>query len=75
MREYDYRSLSDVFRTVGFKQLSALLSAKGKNALVPAKLAALAETAVEAMPKSLRDRLASSRYAIALAGLTLVGRK
>lgn len=75
LREYDYRTLASVFREVGFKDLSALVMAKGKRALVPAKLAELAETAVEALPKSIRGKLASSGPAIVLAGVTLVGRK
>lgn len=73
--EYDYRSLSSVFRKVGFKQLTALVIAKGKRALVPAKLAELAETVIEAMPAAIRAKLATSHPAMALAGVTLVGRK
>jgi len=75
MREYDYRSLSAAFRTVGFEHLSALVMAKGKRALVPAKLAEFAETAIEAMPRALRGKLPTSNPAIVLAGVTLVGRK
>ena len=73
--EYDYRSLSAIFRKVGFTALSALVMAKGKRALIPAKVAAAAEAAIESMPRSLRDRLSTSQAAIILAGVTLVGRK
>ncbi len=75
LREYDHRSLARLFRSAGFRKVSALLSAKGRRAELPVGLVGLAERLVEAAPAPLRHRLVSSRTAMNLAGLTLVGRK
>lgn len=75
LREYDHRSLAGLFRAAGFRQVAALVSAKGHRSQLPIGVIGLAEAVVEALPAALRSRLVSSRVAINLAGVTLLGRK
>ena len=75
MREYDHRSLSQVFRSVGFSHLRALVTAKGRRFSVPTAVVGAAEACLEALPAKVRGWLALSPQVSNLLGLTLVGWK
>ncbi len=75
MREYDHRSLSQVFRSVGFSDVRALLTAKGRSFQIPTALAGAAEACLEALPGKVRAWLTLRPQVSNLLGLTLIGRK
>ena len=75
MREYDHRSLSRMFRSVGFSDVRALVTAKGRSFQVPTILAGAAEVCLEALPGRARNWLSFSPQVSNLLGLTLIGRK
>ncbi len=73
LREYDHRSLSAIFRRVGFQRIKARLTLKGRPVEVPVPAVALGEWLLERLPATLRAGLARQGPVSNLMGLTLVG--
>lgn len=73
MREYDHRSLSRLFRKVGFTHVFANVTVKGLSLNVPIWMAAAAELCFEMLPRTVRPRLALIPTVSNIAGLTLTG--
>ena len=75
MREYDHRSLSRVFRSVGFSSVTALVSVKGRSLHLPIGVVSLIESCFETVPARLRRWLRLKPQIANVLGLTLVGAK
>ena len=73
MREYDHRSLSQLFRKVGFTHVFANVTVKGLNLNLPIWMTATAEVCFEMLPRNIRTRLALIPAVSNMAGLTLTG--
>lgn len=71
--EYDHRSLSRLFRKVGFSRVRARLTLKGREIHTPVFLTGAAEWLIEHMPSRIRSALISQGPISNILGLTLVG--
>ena len=75
LREYDYRSLRNMFREAGFRRVVALLTMKGRSFRAAIAAVAPAEAVIERLPQAARARLGRARLVHALAGATVIGIK
>ena len=76
MKEYRYRELINLFKSVGFKKFSVIISAAGRKlATVPPFAAMPIEIALDSLPWSLRQRLARFKPIRIFLGIKLVAVK
>jgi len=75
IKEYNYRDLSVLFVTAGFKRLRLAIRAFGRQVLLPISLGILAEKCFSSFPLAIRTYLARTRAAQRLFGVNVVGVK
>ena len=75
LREYDHRSLGRLFRRAGFATVTALVTLKGRTLRLPVGPLAVAEAALDVLPRALRTRIALNRVVANGLGVTLMGTK
>lgn len=75
MREYDHRSLSRLFRRVGFSRVLGNITIKGFALSLPIWLIAMAEAGLETLPRAIQSRIALSPVVSNVAGVLLTGMK
>lgn len=76
MKEYRYRELINLFKSVGFKKFSVIISAAGRKlATVPPIVATPIETVLDHLPWPLRQRLARFKPVRIFLGIKLVAIK
>lgn len=61
LREYTTGELAELFRSCGFRSVSAVVGARGSFARIPAGPVAALESVLGALPRRLRTRVARSR--------------
>ncbi|MEM8947870.1 MAG: methyltransferase domain-containing protein [Pseudomonadota bacterium] len=76
MKEYRYRELIDLFRAVGFKKFSVIISAAGRKlATVPPSLATPIEATLAMLPWPIRQRVARFKPVRIFLGIKLIAVK
>jgi hypothetical protein len=76
MKEYRYRELIDLFKSVGFKKFSVIISAAGRKlATVPPSLVTPLEFGLRLLPWALRQRIARFKPVRIFLGIKLVAVK
>ena len=75
LKEYDYAELWGLFRKAGFRRVEVLVGSGEKSCHAPFPLVRALELLVTVMPRRLRTRIASNRYAAAVLGIQILGMK
>ncbi len=75
LREYDYRSVTKLMRSSGFRKVRFLVGKGTRKFAVPSALMNIAETFASILPQSVRKKFINNKIAISLFGISAVAFK